>query len=75
MNALTQCITEAKIAAAYAAEADDTGVSDWQIIRLRVGDTLMYRGIVGPRGGISIQRRRTGGWILDHPADFAEPSY
>lgn len=87
MNALTKLIGEAKEEAICDLEhstncgrnvlgphqAGKTGESS--PIRLRSGDTLTYVATVGPRGGITIKRRRTAGWVLDHPADFGESSY
>lgn len=44
-------------------------------LRTRSGDTLYYRAVRGPRGGVRVDVERVAGWVLDHQADEGKASY
>ena len=75
MNVLTRLIAAAKDEAIRDLDHGESNTGTSTPISLRDGDTLFFVAKRGPRGGVTIQRRRVCGWVLDHPADFGEASY
>lgn len=75
MNSYQLIIADAKKSAEQDARGNTSTVGRSYPIRRRDGDTETIICRIGPRGGVRFEREVEPGWVLDHPADFGQPSY